>query len=52
MSITRKLAEEVAAEALGGTLLGSVGHQVLHHAACPVLIVRGEVAPVAGEVSR
>ncbi|GGN84689.1 universal stress protein [Actinoplanes lobatus] len=27
--------------ALTGTLLGSVGHQLLHHADCPVLIARG-----------
>jgi nucleotide-binding universal stress UspA family protein len=30
---------------IGGTLLGSVGLQLLHHAACPVLIVREEPAP-------
>ncbi|MFF5289470.1 universal stress protein [Paractinoplanes globisporus] len=30
--------------AVGGTVLGSVGLQLLHHAACPVLIVRGEAA--------
>ena len=29
--------------ALAGTLLGSVGQQLLHHAACPVMIVRSPV---------
>jgi len=31
--------------AVGGSLLGAVGMQLLHHAASPVLIVRGEAAP-------
>jgi nucleotide-binding universal stress UspA family protein len=30
---------------IAGTLLGSVGLQLLHHAACPVLIVREESTP-------
>ncbi|MFC7277700.1 universal stress protein [Paractinoplanes rhizophilus] len=30
---------------IAGSLLGSVGLQLLHHAACPVLIVREEPAP-------
>jgi len=30
--------------AVGGSLLGAVGMQLLHHASSPVLIVRGEVA--------